>query len=378
MKHHTILPLLLLSLTASFAAPAAEQTLPTVVIATTPSSPAPGDIVVLNLSGQWPDSCVPEASRTKLTQEGSTLSVNFNYSGLYGPCTAAVTPWALDVSAGTLAADTYAVVVTRTQTLMPAETIGTGSFTVAPLPESTVWLPGFRANGATYSLASTLTANNNTANAATVTYLGAWDALGAYTTPAPVELAPHASGILDSHSLRAGQPVQMLSLTAPRRVALRATLERLETVPEGSPKVPESLGRVELPVFTELFPAGSTAVAGDVSLSALECASGPEARRRVNLTLFNAGSHAATFHVSAVSVASGPGGASPVQVYEVPANSLVQFNALSLERLPVCEAGGAWFHITGDQPFLAYVSTVRPESLPGVLPYEIFPARADR
>jgi len=378
MKYQTLLPLLLLPLAASFASPAPAQSLPTVVVATAPSSPAPGDTVVLKLSGQWPDGCVPEASRTKLTQQGTLLRVNFNYSGYSGPCTAVVTPWKLDVSAGELAAGSYTVEVTVTRSLMPADTIGKGAFTVAPLPEGTVWLPGFRAPGATYSLASTLTAYNNTDSAATVTYLGAWDALGAYTTPAPVELAARASGILDSRSLRDGQAVQMLSLTAPRHVAVRATLERLETVPAGSPKVPESLGRVELPVFTELFPTGSTAVAGDVSLSALECAGAPEARRRVNLTLFNAGSHAATFHVSAVSVASGPGGASPVQVYEVPANSLVQFNALSLDGLPVCAAGGAWFQITGDQPFLAYVSTVRPESLPGVLPYEIFPARADR
>jgi hypothetical protein len=379
MKRHTILPILLLSLTTSFAAPASAQTLPNATVATAPASPAPDDTVVLKLSGQWPDGCVPEASRTNLAQEGSVLRVTFNYSGLTGPCTAAVTPWSLDVVAGKLAEGSYTVDVAVLRTLMPAETIGTGAFSVAPLPESTVWLPGFAATGGTYSLASTLTAFNNADNAATVTYLGAWDALGEYRAPAPVELAAQSAGILDSRPLRAGQAVQMISLRIPRRVALRATLERLETVPEGLPKVPASLGRVELPVFTELFPAGSTAVAGDISLSALECASGAEARRRVNVTLFNAGSESATFGVSAVSVMSGPGGGSPPErEYEVPAKSLVQFNAISLLGLPVCDAGGAWFRITGDQPFLAYVSTVRPENLSGVLPYEIFPARADR
>ena len=150
MKYQTILPLLLLSLAASFAAPAPAQTLPTVIVATVPSSPAPGDMVVLRLSGQWPDGCVPEASRTSLAQEGSLLRVTFNYSGYSGACTAVVTPWALDVSAGKLAAGTYTVEVTHLQTLMPAETIGTGAFTVAPLPEATVWLPGFSAPGATY------------------------------------------------------------------------------------------------------------------------------------------------------------------------------------------------------------------------------------
>ncbi len=377
MKYQTILPLLL-SFTASFASPASAQVLPTVVVTTAPSSPAPDDVVVLKLSGQWPDGCVPEASRTRLTRSGSILRVNFDYSGYSGACTAVVTPWSLDVSAGKLAAGAYTVEVTRTRSLVPTETIGTGAFTVAPLPEATVWLPGFSAPGATYSLASTLTAHNAGPNAATVTYLGAWDALGAYTTPAPVTLAAHAAGILDSRSLRDGQPVQMLSLSAPRRVTLRATLERLEALPAGSPKVPESFGRVELPVFTELFPAGSTAVAGDVSLSVSECAGAPEARRRVNLTLFNAGNELATFRVVTISVQGGPGGILPELVYQVPPKSLVQFNQLPLEGLPVCQAGGAWFQITGDQPFLAYISTVRPESLPGILPYEIFPARADR
>ncbi len=279
---------------------------------------------------------MPEAARTNLTQEGSLLRVTFNYSGLSGPCTAAVTPWSLDVAAGKLAEGSYTVDVDgpagrscRRRRSAPARSRS---------PRFPSRRSGFRASpppATTYSLASTLTAFNNADNAATVTYVGAWDALGESTTPAPVELEAQAAGILDSRSLREGQAVQMLSLRAPRRVALRATLERLETVPEGLPKVPESLGRVELPVFTELFPAGSTAVAGDVSLSALECASGPEARRRVNLTLFNAGTEAATFRVSAVSVMTGPGGGSPPeQVYEVPAKSLVQFNALSLAGPP--------------------------------------------
>lgn len=378
MKYQTLLPILLLSAAAAVAPPAPAQVLPTVVVATAPSNPAPEDVVVLKLSGQWPDGCVPEASRTALTRNGSLLRVNFDYSGPYGPCTAAVTPWSLDVSAGRLDAGAYAVEVTRTRTLMPAETLGTGAFAVAPLAETTVWLPGFSAPGATTTLASTLTAHNAAPNAATVTYLGAWDALGPYEAPTPVTLAPHTAGILDSHSLRPGQPVQMLSLKTPRRVTLRATLERLATVPAGSASAPESLGRVELPVFTELFPAASTAVAGDVTLSASECAGAPEARRRVNLTLFNAGTELATFRVIAIAGSGGPAGILPELVYQVPAKSLVQFNQLPLEGLPVCQAGGAWFQITGDQPFLAYLSTVRPESAPGILPYEIFPARADR
>jgi hypothetical protein len=376
MRHHTTLPALLLALATAVAPTALSQSLDP--IATVPAAPAPGDEIVLKLSGLWPDGCVPEASRTALTRNGGAIRVNFDYSGFSGVCTAAVTPWALDVPVGPLAAGSYSVEVTRTRTFMPADRVGTGSFAVAALAESTVWLPGFVAPGPATTLASTLTAYNNTDHAATVTFLGAWDALGELAPPASAELEPRAAAVLDSRSLREGQAVQMLALRAPRRVALRATLERIETVPEGLPKVPESLGRVELPVFTELFPAGMTAVAGDVSLSASECAAAPEARRRVNLTLFNAGGSMATFKVSSVSAGAAPGSSGEGVEYEVPAKSLVQFNALPIDTLPVCDAGGAWFRITGDQPFLAYVSTVRPETLPGVLPYEIFPARLDR
>ncbi len=377
MRHHTTLPILLLAL-SSAALPAAGQPLPNATVATFPANPAPGDEIVLKLSGQWPDGCVPEAERTKLTTSGTRLHVNFNYSGIVGPCTAAVTPWSLDVPAGTLDAGTYTVEVTRTRTFGGPEPVGSGSFSVTPLAASTVYVPGFFAPGATVSMQSTLTAYNNTESNATIRFAGAWDGLGTAPAPADAAVGPNAAVILDSHTLRAGQHVQMLAITAPRRVALRATLERLETVPEGLAKVPESLGRLELPVFGELFPAGMTAVAGDVSLSASECAEGATNRRRVNLTLFNAGDAAATFRVSAVSATAGPGGPASEKEYTVPASSIVQLNELPLEGLPVCAAGGAWFRITGDQPFLAYLSTVRPETLPGVLPYEIFPAKLDR
>lgn len=377
MRHHATLAILLLALAAA-AVPADAQPLPNATVATSPAAPAPGDQIVLKLSGQWPDGCVPETSRTKLTTSGTKLHVNFSYSGFSSPCTAAVTPWNLDVPVGALAEGAYTVQVSRTRTFGPAEPIGSGSFTVVPLAASTIWVPGFFAPGAALSMASTLTAYNNTDKNVTVTFDGAWDALGATAPPAPAALGPRAATILDSRSLREGQHVQILALTAPRRVAIRATLERVETVPEGLPKVPESLGRLELPVFTELFPAGTTAVAGDVSLAASECAEGATNRRRVNLTLFNGGSAAATFRVSAVSAAAGPGAPSEEKEYAVPASSVVQFNELPLDGLPVCEAGGAWFRIAGDQPFLAYLSTVRPETLPGVLPYEIFPAKLDR
>ncbi len=379
MKRHTLLPLLALSLSLLAAGPASAATYPWASVATVPASPAPGDQVALALSGEWTDTCVPNLSQASLTRNGFALRVHLNYAGFGGACGTAITPWTLNVDAGVLEEGDYTVEVTLTRSILPAETIGTGSFRVGALPAATFWLPAFSATGGEYPLASNLTAFNNTDGPATVTVLSAWDALGE-RNPAtePVEIGPNAAALVPTHDLRPGQPVQMLALSAPARVAFRATLERLESVPEGLPKVPESLGRVELPIFESLVPAGQTAVAGDVSLTPSECAGSPENRRRVNLTLFNAGEEEATFVVVGAVVGDGPGGDTPAQEFTVPARSLVQFNALPVDAFPVCAAGGAWFRITGDQPFLAYVSTVRPQTVPGVLPYEIFPARTDR
>ena len=378
MRQHTTIPLLF-SIAALLAGPASAQSLPYAQVETSPANPVPGDPVVLRLSGEWPDGCIPDESRTSLSQAGTALRVHFNYAGFDGTCTAAVTPWSLDVPVGPLEEGKYTVDVTLARSLMPPETIGTGSFRVAAPAEATLWLPGFLAPGETVSLASTLTAHNNSESAIQVTTLKTWDALGERpASSTPVTIAPHASAILETRDLRQGQAVQMVALRAPRRVSFRATLERIETVPEGLPKVPESYGRVELPIFTELVPAGMTAVAGDVTLSASECAAGPEARRRVNLTLFNSGGETATFNVAGTGTGSGPGGSVTELTYTVPARSLIQFNNLALDSLPVCSAGGAWFRITGDQPFLAYVSTVRPQTSPEILPYEIFPAHVER
>jgi hypothetical protein len=348
-----------------------------VTVATVPAAPTPGDPVVLKLSGQWPDSCVPETSRTNLVRSGTVLNVNFNYSGFSGACAAAVTAWSLDVPAGELDAGTYTVEVTRVRTFGAAEPIGSGSFVVAPQTEATFWVPGFSANGSVSALASTLTAFNNGTGDATVTPLGAWDALGERQSPVePATLPAGTSASFDTRDLRTGQTVQLLSFRAPTRVTLRATLERLENVPEGLPKVPAALGRVELPVFTELVPAGMTAVAGDVSFSAEECAGDVSTRRRINLTLFNAGTDAATF---VVDTPNGPAGESPYPMtHEVPARTVIQLNALPSDGLAACESGGAFLSVTADQPFLAYVSTSRPQTVPGVLPYEVFPARLQR
>ncbi|MBK8598988.1 MAG: hypothetical protein IPN83_26170 [Holophagales bacterium] len=378
MRHRETLLILLvtLALVVPGASPAAAQQLPSATITTAPSAPAPGDPVVLKLSGQWPDSCVPDASRARLTRAGQYLQVNLGYSGIVGPCLSVIRPWSLEIAAGPLPGGTYKVAVTFTYSLMPARTIGTAEFEVKE-PQATIfWVPGFSATGAAGSLASTLSAYNNSGQTAVVTPVGAWDALGERTiSPEPVSLAAGAGATFDTRSLRPGQTVQMLAFSAATRMPLRATLERLESVPEGLPKPPMALGRVELPVFKELVPAGMTAVAGDISFSAEECASEAPARRRINLTVFNSGDSAASF---VVGTPNGPGLLPYPMTFQVPGRSLVQFNDLPSKGLPVCSPGGAFVSVTADQPFLAYVSTSRPETVPGVLPYEIFPASLGR
>lgn len=375
MRHRSSFLFPLLALLA--AAPSAEgRSLPFAAVTTAPSAPAPGDPIVLKLSGQWPDSCVPDSSRAQLTREGFAVRVNLSYSGQVEACLTVIRPWSLEFPMGQLAAGTYVVEVTITRSLMPVQEIGKGEFVVKIPEESVFWVPGFAARGSVGSLASTLSAFNNSGQTATVTMTGAWDALGERVLPeVETTLAAGEGASFDTRALRPGQQVQMLAFRAPTRMTLRATLERLETVPEGLPKPPLALGRVELPVFTELVPAGMTAVAGDVSFSAEECGEAPAVRRRVNLTVFNAGKETASFVLDAP---NGSGDGSYPMKYDVPASSLVQFNDVPTAGLPVCSPGGAFLSVTANQPFLAYVSSSRPETVPGVLPYEIFPALIGR
>ncbi len=376
MRHRATPLFVLLSLSLPAAAPASAQQLPFAVVATAPSAPAPGDPVVLQLSGQWPDSCIPEPARARLTRDGQAIQVNLNYAGLTGACQTVIRPWSLEIPAGPLPAGSYKVEVTVTYSLMPARFIGSGEFVVKVPEEATFWVPGFSANGAAGALASTLSVFNNSGQTAVVTPVGAWDALGERTTSDDSVSLPAGEGIsLDTRSLRPGQAVQMLAFRAALRMTLRATLERLEPVPEGLPKPPKSLGRVELPVFSELVPAGMTAVAGDITFSSEECSEQPLARRRVNLTVFNAGDRSATF---VLGTPNGTEDSAYPKPFDVPAKSLVQFNDIPTAGLAVCSSGGAFLSVTADQPFLAYVSTSRPESAPGILPYEIFPALLGR
>ncbi len=148
----------------------------------------------------------------------------------------------------------------------------------------------------------------------------------------------------------------------------------------GDASVPQ--GQVALPVFRELFPAGSTAIAGSVELGRLTksqlCATyAREYRRRVNVTLFNAGDTEATFRISEFALR-----ATPTPLYEttmrVGAKRVFQINGIpvptedSAEIAASISGDGIWFKVTADQPFLYYVSTVFDDPDPGAAPFQVY------
>lgn len=148
----------------------------------------------------------------------------------------------------------------------------------------------------------------------------------------------------------------------------------------GFASVPQ--GQVALPVFRGLFPAGSTAIAGSVELGRLTrsqlCASfARDYRRRVNVTLFNAGDADATFRISEFALR-----ATPAPLYEttttVGAKRVLQINSIPVPTedsaaIAAPISGDAiWFKVTADQPFLYYVSTVFDDAAPGAAPFQVY------
>lgn len=138
-------------------------------------------------------------------------------------------------------------------------------------------------------------------------------------------------------------------------------------------------GRYAIPVYDTLFPAGSRAVSNDIALGSLELPLHCDLPnqmyiRRLNVTLFNPGSVAATF---AVRLRTFRTGATPIleQEVSVAPRDVVQLNRLAI---PLDEAGGpdrntplVWVEVTANQPFLSYVSTVFDDGAPGSLPFEV-------
>ncbi len=146
---------------------------------------------------------------------------------------------------------------------------------------------------------------------------------------------------------------------------------------------PIPMGQATLPVFRGLFPTGATAVSGPVELGTftlpLTCApASQQYRRRVNVTLFNGSISTARMrfwetpnHFSSDAIYSREVTLGPMEIIQinsipVPTEPDMTFHAVNGgERI--------WIHVTSDQPFLSYASTVFDNPEPGALPFQVYP-----
>lgn len=143
-------------------------------------------------------------------------------------------------------------------------------------------------------------------------------------------------------------------------------------------------GQARIPIYKALFPPGSVAVSGAVELGQFDLPQAVyppemERRRRVNVTLFNAGDVPATFvvrtiphHLTATVLAEQtvvvqPKDAVQVNGFPVPTQS-------SVSTVTFNGGNQVWVTITADQPFLSYVSTVFNAVVLGDLPFQVYPS----
>jgi hypothetical protein len=143
-----------------------------------------------------------------------------------------------------------------------------------------------------------------------------------------------------------------------------------------------SRGRAAAPVYSSLFPSGSTVICGDVDLGSVNtpvrCADPAErARARINVTLLNAGSVAATFRIA---VYPGAAQGQPIAEYSlvVPASSIVQENDLPIPTnvLSISQSSArVWIAVSSTEPFLAYASGVLTDSVANANYFQVYPAQ---
>ena len=353
------------------------QAQPTATVTVTPANPTTDDHVVAHLFGNWPDSCAPGAGLPPhFSSLAHQFSITFNSVSSTVGCTAVITSWTLDVPLGVLAAGSYSVSSALLRPFMAAEPLAALTFNVTPPQKSIVYAAAFLAQREV-TLSSRLTAYNNGANTAILEPLASYDADGAHslTGLTPITLAPGEAASIDTGALRAGNSLQIVALRTPTHVAFRPVLER-STLVDGRIV---SQGRLPLPLFRELVPAGATAVSGDARLfesTAAGCGDSHARIRRANLTLFNAGKSSADFTVELVEPSASGTHTISTTHYEVSAETTRQFNSF-ISASDLCAAGSSgnvWFRITTGQPSLAYVSTTIDDPEVGSIPYEVYPA----
>jgi hypothetical protein len=143
------------------------------------------------------------------------------------------------------------------------------------------------------------------------------------------------------------------------------------------------LARWPLPIFHGTFAAGTTVITGELSLGNLALGNpgcvpaGRTYARRVNVTLFNAGTTPATFQIT---VRDNDALSPPIytRTVTVSAKDVTQVNGIQSEFPAPAHDPEArvWIAITADQPFLAYTSAIFNAAPNGQEPFEVFEVQA--
>lgn len=262
---------------------------------------------------------------------------------------------------------------------LPAVEAISSSPTLVEQEDPVVFVPG-AFSGSNPQIWTLLWALNNSDKDATVRLITKWDPAGEHDLALadPVTIAAGGTDYIYKHTFPdPSNAVQFLALSLPPGVVIRPMLHRTNAG--------DSAGDLTLPVFTSLVPANTRSVAGSFRSAYSECVAG--ARRRLNITLFNAGYEWATFHVAVANRTNGirigpPDDRETRETFDylVPPRTVRQINAVPYDVEAFCggwQWGMAWVEIIADQPYLAYASTVRNDES-GVLPYEVFPALTGR
>lgn len=167
----------------------------------------------------------------------------------------------------------------------------------------------------------------------------------------------------------------------PPGVVVSAEVEKVFAKPCAIDPTILGQGRVPLPVYRGLFPAGIHVVTNTIALGnprlTPDCVAENEKYfRRVNVTLFNGGDEPGTFTIKVLPLWN-----TPTPIYEttvtLAAKEVRQVNRLPIPIVDSPETFSwsgvfVWMVVTCDQPFLGYASTIFDDPEPGAQPFEVF------
>jgi hypothetical protein len=233
---------------------------------------------------------------------------------------------------------------------------------------------------------STMSVFNPTDSPADIVNVAVYGRGAGLAQPSRPPIPPHqGAGISASVTPYPERGVGFLEVRTSPGVVFSADVERVTQRCEvGAPNcISFLLGAVNIPFYRALFPAGSVAISGAVELGQFGLSQsgfppGTERRRRMNVTLFNAGNVPATFVVRTLPHNFG---AEPLveQTVVVASKDVFQVNGFpvpteSSNQLTSVHGSAIWVTISADQPFLSYVSTIFNAVEPGDLPFQVYPS----